>query len=376
MATYYIRSTGGNDSNDGLSFANAWLTPQHAYNTASAAGDKLIFCGTFSPEATINIDLNAGTSKLPIESYGGNTTDGSIDGTIAVFSGASLPATSDLVNLNVVAGHLRFTNMRFTAATRYNITQPNTGLPTFVNCRIDNAASHGFYCTNSSTKPFFIDTEIDSNGADGLSVLSAARGRFTMNNCIIHDNAARGIYDGGNSSLQGAGPPTIEQCLIYNNGSHGVEHIGSTSYFHIVIKNSTIFGNTGDGIRFSAYLGRVIVSDCILRSNGGYGINTLSNTVAMFDRIANICSHNNASGHIDINSGTLPGSGHVLEDPDFVSETDGSEDLTPQNANLLITYPFAAGGSTYNYIGAIQPQPSTGGSGGGSIFGSSIIRKI
>ena len=174
---------------------------------------------------------------------------------------------------------------------------------------------------------------------------------------------------------------------------------------NLFVVDCTIFSNGGDGLNIAASVYPVVLQNIILRSNSGYGINTNTGSVLSFDNIERVCAHNNNGGgtglNIDINGGTIPGTGHVLEDPGFVSETDGSENLTPTNANLKLTITLPAGATGgEEWIGAIQPQAavesgdvvpgevvsiatkglfktatSSATGGGSSIFGSSIIKR-
>lgn len=374
MATYYVRSSGGNDGNDGLSFANGWATVQFAADTA-VAGDVVLICadGTHAPSATVDFDTNAGANNNPI-TFRGAAADGTDDGTVATISGSGI-TTANIVNISGLAdGALRFEGLRFTAATAngMDISLATNGFwISFTHCRFDSAAQDGLVLDTSYQAIRFYDCEFDNNGAFGIDGDNVHSNRHHFYRCSFHDNAGAGLELGSFFSARGSGA-MLEQCLIYDNGSHGIAVLGASDYIYPVISGCTIFGNTGNGVDYaSTAAAPVWIVDTILRSNGGYGIDTNGSNLSSVALMRNLCSHNNTSGHIDINSGTLLGSGHVLEDPSFTSETDGSENLTPANTNLKITSAFPAGGTTYAYIGAIEPNDA-GGGGGGAIVNQGL----
>ena len=144
--------------------------------------------------------------------------------------------------------------------------------------------------------------------------------------CNIHDNAGTGIEVGGAYSLRTA---IIIGCKIYDNSSDGINI--ATNVQSLVIWNNVLFANDGDGIDMPDNCYAMLIANNIIRSNGGYGINTNTGNINQFAFIRNNCSHNNTSGHIDINGGALPGSDHITSDPLFTSEINGSEDFSLQS---------------------------------------------
>ena len=338
MATYFVRSAGGSDGNSGLSFALGWATIQYAADNASAAGDIVLICddGTHLPTATVDFNTNAGAKNNPIVFRGASAT-GVDNGTIATISGASLPATTDLFNLNISALAIKFELLRITAATRVNIligTAFNEGLAIFRDVRIDNAATDGILDSESATTKLtiFINCEIDSNGDKGLESVGVARGGHKMLNCSIHDNTGDGIEE----NIPLASPKSeYVGCLFYNNGGSGLNSI-TGGFPAVLIHNCIFFNNTNDGITFNStitYNYGLVVTNNIFRSNGGYGINTNTGILGQFAYADYNCLSNNTSGAIDINAGVAPGSNNVTTDPTFTNETAGSEDFTLQSGS-------------------------------------------
>jgi len=342
MATYFVRSSGGNDSNDGLSFANGWATVQKAADTA-VGSDLVLICadGNHSPTVTIDFDTNAGAPTTPITFRGAGAT-GTDDGTIATIDGGSLGASDDLVDLGINAT-LIFENLIFSNATQYNVFNDVQGIRRFQNCRFTGATSDGFRTQSSAggSSFVFINCEFDGNGGDGYGINADARGHARFYRCSFHDNTTHGAHISPHTTAP-LGSPTLDRCLFYDNGGAGV-FVNDTSGGPIFIYHCTFALNTGNGIEFEVLTDvKVFIHDTILRSNGGYGIDTNGSDVDM-PFLERLCSDNNTSGHIDINGGTLMGTGHVLEDPQFASETDGSEDFTPGNANLKVTISLPVG---------------------------------
>ena len=121
---------------------------------------------------------------------------------------------------------------------------------------------------------------------------------------------------------------TLKGNIIYDNGADGIV-IASTEQPAVIVDN-VLFGNTGDGIDIANTCYGTIIFNNIFRSNGGYGINTNTSNAYSFSFCDYNCYSNNTSGEMDI---TTIGSNNVSDNPDFVSETDGSEDFSLQSGS-------------------------------------------
>lgn len=358
MPTYFVRSSGGDDVNAGTSFAAAFATIQKAIDTA-VGDDTVLICndGTHTPAVQIDTDTNLGTGSAYIM-VRGCAADGTDDGTMATISGSAMDANIDII-VNTIFSYYFFENLRFTAAKRYAFNfATKSGMWIFRNCKIDSCVSDGIYWTESAGVITFYDCEIYGNGGCGIdNGNNAARGVAYLYNCSIHDNTDSGLWLSPGTVANRASSSELYNCLIYDNGADGLK-LSPNAGSRPKVSNCTIYGNTGDGIDInSTDTSLFLVIDTILSGNGGYGINFNSST---FDwlRAYGICSYGNSTAHTDINGGTIPGVNHIIEDPNFVSVTDGSENFTPQNANLKYSWAFKAGGTSYRQIGAIQPEAS------------------
>lgn len=353
MATYY---TSHNAGGGGVgSVGDPFTLQEGADNTTSADRCVVMDTGTYTPAATVDWDTNAGSMTAPVVFVGGDAS-GNEDGSVPVISGSSLGANTSLININV--DHVIFTNLRFTVGTDHNISYgaaaDNCAL---ISCRSDGATDHGVYVSNSTQAVLMVDCEIDGN-AVGVGSASSSRGKVIMVGCSVHDNTGAGL----DLEPQAPYPSSISHSLIYDNGGAGVA-LNSSGSISVLIDHCTIFANDGDGIAATGGIGNVMIQDTILRSNGGYGLN-VNSTIGQVVSLLRICSHNNTSGHTNLNGGTLWGSGHVLEDPAFVSEADGSENLRVTNTNLMYTFtPPSGGSSDQHWIGALNGHVA-GGAGG------------
>lgn len=348
MATYYVRSAGGNDVNDGLSFANGWATIQKAADTATG-GDLALICadGTHLPTAVVDFDTNAGALATPVIFRGASAT-GDDDGTVATIGGASLGAGADLININIANLHLQFHGLRFTGGKDDNIIcGTDSYYMTFMNCRIDTATDDGVYNVSSGGIWRFIRCQIDSNGGQGLAINSASRGLFNLFDCVVNDNTTIGAEIGGGV--------VVLRTMFIDNGTDGLVLNAASP---INIDSCIFFNNTSDGIYAAAAPSRMqYITNCIFRLNGGYGLNTNTGDVDHY-YLANCCWNTNTLGNVDINGGTVWGTGHVTGDPLFVSEVDGSENMALQygsSCKAAGTLGAAVyGGTGYLDIGALQ----------------------
>jgi hypothetical protein len=332
-------------------------TMQEALDNVTAGNEiHAMNTGTYAPSAKYDIDTNTPSASANII-LKGVASNGDDDGTVITVDGSGI-TTNYIFHYNLVAGKFVFENIRMTAATAgaVHVDDGDAIGVWFVNCEIDNAAADGVYVSDSAAATFFYDCKIHGNGSEGIGQVATTRGIHGLLNCSIYDNTSDGV--------KSAQIRWIVDCLFYGNGGDGLDVTGTTAF---IVKNSTFFDNTGSGIHTVVNATPFIYS-CILQDNGAYGIDADSSPVSNFRHLFNLGSNGNTSGHIDINSGTLPGSGHVLEDASFSSEI--TPDLTPTNSNFKLTQPFPAGATSGElWIGAVQPPETGGASSTGPLVG-------
>lgn len=362
MTTYYV-STSGSDGAAGTAYGTAWATIQKAADTATA-GDLVLICadGTHTPSASVDFDTNSGTSAAPIV-FRGAASDGTDDGTVATVTGASI-SSAPLFRFQTATGgrYVEFHNLRLTAGTASCVSGINSQYGIwFIDCTIDSATGWGILFDNAGSLAILLRTEVYGNSSGGLGQTTSSRGSYICHGCSIHDNGGPGISAGGNDGI------VIVNSLVYDNTGDGL-FIDSKAF----VSNCTIANNGGDGLDLSsASVPTATVVNTIVANNGAYGVFNNSTTVVNL-RMANCIVYNNTSGATD-NATGLSALGYDIStsDPGFTSTTDGSEDYSVSSGGSAKAtgWPGAiTGGTGYMDIGAIQRQESASGGGGSFII--------
>jgi len=341
-------STGDVDSSSG-----PWLTLQYAFDTVATGGNQLVICAdgdggsgqwlaNNSVDNVFNVDSGAPSTVQPI-TYRGGSARGVVDGTVAVIDGTGLTYPECAITVSGTTTYRRWIDLRFTGTTLgHNIYCAVTTATNhqFLRCRFDDAAGAG--CASRSHDWHFVDCEFDSNGTwgkmpDTPTRVGAGRGNFLR--CRFHDN--------GSGGLQIADQSMVSQCLFYDNTGPGLRFYGRT--INAIIDGCVFAFNNQDGIDGTGPFTLAppfIASNNIFRSNGAYGIGLgfslpLGVTGAYFAEIDYNCFSNNTSGNLtevtqaDI-VGSPTGDHNVYDNPDFVSETDGSEDFDLQSGSPCV----------------------------------------
>lgn len=349
MAIKYVRATGGSDSNNGLSFNFGWATPQWAFSVSNTnritAGDTLAVCGDsgsniYNLTASLTFSsLAATTPANPIYIVGYSMLGLPLtNGNFVKFT-TSLPLGNGLFYFSTgqFLGYCKFSNILLdgggSVGTNYGVAcYQGYPLTVFDNCRITNCASWGVYINSGWTgigySWKFIQCEIDNNGKAGAAGGIYSPGSLYIRGCRIHDNNGLGIQCGE--------PALFLNNLIYKNSGDGINYVSGGVYnAGGFFKSNVFFGNLGDGLDITTATWPLFIVNNIFRSNGQYGLRTNGMDVDVLNMMlcSNNCSHNNTSGHIDINGGVFPGLGNVTSNPLFVSETSGSENFTLQSTS-------------------------------------------
>ena len=360
MATYYVRSSGGSNANNGLSFANAFATIIYA-ETQVVAGDTVLICadGTHLPTTSVDFKTAAGTSKNWI-TYRGCSAAGVDDGTRATVSGASTSSGEILFQASSASGknYINFENLRITGSKGVGFfgRQSVAGWR-FANCRIDNSVGAGI---NTYYPVQMVNCEIDNNGGAGVSEIVSLS--HTLIRCAIHHNSGHGVRLG----LEGS----VIACRIYKNTDRGIfctspSPAGTGPPVRIV--GNTIHGNTSHGIECPSAWTNILLSHNILSSNGGYGLYLNGGGAGGLWTCYRNNVHGNTSGVADFGS-SLPGFGHLVINPNYTSTTNNAEDFTPGNTSLKMTDSIAGGTGVY-WIGAVEPSSSGSGGTNAYVFG-------
>jgi hypothetical protein len=342
MATYYVRPTNGNDSNDGLSYANAWKTMAKAAASPVVLGDEIRLCAeaTELPTATTTFNSVSGISLIGYSADGTTELD---EGQFYTISGAS---TGTGVNLITVSGNtipglnVQFRHVHFLNSKQDGISQAGNCSISLVECRISGSVRHGLQGDNNSASIRLINSEVDHNGQKGLTQSTTDRLSINASGSRIHDNGTTGVDSGVTS--------TMTHCTVYRNGGIGAKYDKSSSF-----SNNVFFDNGTVGLQIGG-----VPQFCFNNSfvdNGTFGLDyAFTPTAVPIWTIDYNHYHGNESGETD--QVTTPGGSNVSGDPLFANTTDGSEDFTPSSSSPL----FGGGGINGSTIGPLAPAASGG----------------
>lgn len=357
MTIYYVThdAAGGGT---GLSVSSPMTIPEA--EGVAAAGDEIRLCntGTYLPTAQIIWDgsPNLSTANAPIY-VSGYSADGTTPEQVTL-DGNSLAASNDLFRFTSGSPtYMIFRDIRFYRSKQYAINVQGVLHAEFFDCLFDTSASHGLYGTGSTNSLKAERCYFLNNIGSGFFSSTAGRGGLHAIHCIFEGNGT-GSTDGPRNTYYTK--PIYDHCFFIRNTNDGLKIINDATYGNIFVRNCTFFSNGGDGLDISnSGIARIDIEGNIFCSNGTsgivYGINMAGGTSDKYLNCRNNCFYGNFTAPVDVNGGVCYGTGHVYEDPNFVSTTSGSENLTPQNTNLQSTYSYLRGGTTYSYIGAIQP---------------------
>jgi hypothetical protein len=309
MPVIYVDNMAKRGSDTGMSWANAYLDLQDAFERAAYSYGSQIWVaeGTYKPTIPAEDPTFQLLDGVPI--YGGfagietalsqrnwltNETflSGDWDNDDIVYDNSSyVVKASDVNQTSIIDG---FTIMMGYYAGIF----VDGGSPIIQHNKI---TENGYYddcngigCGNHSS-PTITDCNIQNNTGYGISSCDSEPNIIS---CVIKDNGKYGIY-GQYSYYYNAGP-NIVNCIIKSNGEDGIklcDAAGGGAYpsGNLMVSNCIIEENIGNGIYAIDY-SSVIVANSIIRSNGSYGIHyyyVWSGTTA---KIKNNWLYNNNGG--------------------------------------------------------------------------------
>jgi hypothetical protein len=322
MAIFFASSsaTGGGDG----SFSDPW-TLQEGMIVESPDELRIIADGPYLPPATL-VPNGIGTTSNPVLITGCNLS-GDVDGTKADISGATLPSETDILEHTI---------------TQYIM---------YKNLIVRNSPRHGIACSSSSgdTRLHFNNIDILNNAQWGATPLENSFIKFSFTNCLISGNMygigapynyrmptlyliACTIENNSDTGIYVSNDLIVLKTIVKNNGVGIRANITTPERW--LISNSTFYKNTNAIDVGSGSLDLSIIESNIFRNNTGFAFKSGSTIV---DRIIimNNCFSNNSSG--DSESGPITGNGNIHDDPLFVSEVPGSEDLRLQPTSPCIS---------------------------------------
>ena len=337
MTDYFVRSSGGSDANDGLTFANGFATIQAGIDAVSAAGDRVLICadGNHTPTAAIDVDnTTAGTQASPIEVVGANAT-GTIDGTRPTIIGTSLPASTDmfLLSSGVTTDYWYWKDLILDGDDQgqNGFFEDDYGAINwiFLRCRFTQFTTNGVRFDQGGFANFY-QCEFDNNGNAGCGPANegaAVRmGSCNWIGCSFHDNTDEGmrVHDRG---------ICIAHCEFYDNGGDGL-YLNSQATRTTIILNNVMHGNGGNGLHLGSNSttteGDPIIMGNAFTNNTGDGVEWIASSGP------ELADYNHFDGNGTARDNFPTGDNDTSGDPLYTSETNGSEDFTPTSGSPLI----------------------------------------
>lgn len=270
FSNYYVR-TSGDDSNDGLSAANAFLTVAQALSSVSPGDRIFIGAGTYSGALT----PPTGTSTNSIQIIGDSTGSNTGDAGEIIFEAPS----QTIVTLSDVA-YLEFNNITFQNATMafYAFGSVSSDNIVVKNSTFRNLSTGAIVIFQSQS--FYIEhCEFDAAGYYPILIYNGSSDVRIINN-IIH-SGSYGIFLG-----TGVPSTVIKNNTFYNNSYH-IYLAGND----VIEVENNIFSN-----------GSYAIYDA-----GGISASTITNTYNLY--WANTTNFNTAS----------LGAGEIVANPLFVN---------------------------------------------------------
>ena len=266
MTTYYVGS-GGNNSNNGLSWANRKLTLNGAEDIPVVAGDTVyVGAGLYREMLTCDVSGSSGAPITYIGDYTGANTDG-IGGVVRWTT-----TNDDIVSTRNICVKMEGRNYRTFEGFSYD------GPTSIYSC---------FWVQSNSVDHLTIRNSLFEHTNAIRSYQTALITNMLLENCVALD--VSGLYTEG--AVQDNCGNLIQNCLIIGAGSAIDVKSGGT-----LVKNCMSIG-TNKFVVVSSTLnsGQVVtVNNCIILFNINYALsaNTLGNLVEDY----NVCpSRNNVA---------------------------------------------------------------------------------
>lgn len=345
MATYFVSAATGNDADDGLSEANAWLTIDKAMNTV-VGGDKVWVKGDGTYGETATIDT-AGTRSNPITFEGYTSTTG--DGGQATINGGATRASGILDS--TVAGtrlYYVFKNFTITNHTSHGVNTDGNHL-VWKNCLFNsNGTTSG--SGYNGRQSMFEGCQFSDNSLDGATIGNTGVAVFV--GCKFYRNTTDGIDSGVGTLCVG--------CEFFSNGGNAIAGgAAADAGGFLGVINCTIDGDGDDttiGVSANTAFDNelvvinTIVYDCATGLQADHG--AFENHISR----ANLVNAN-ATAYTNFSTPT----GEVTSAPSFTNEGANDYTLADGSPARNVGYDLAGVGMD---IGANQSEDGGGGSGG------------
>ena len=323
-AVIYVNAA-ATGSNNGSSWANAYISLQTALAAANAADEVWVVAGTYKPTSdgtrTVSFALENGVAL-----YGGfvgtetQRTERDPNAHVTILSGdIGTAGVSTDNSFHVVTADATVTNSGrldgFTVSGGQADGDPaslqdrgagllnNGGAPLLASVLFTGnfASFRGAGARSESGNPRFLSSTFTGNsvpfGAGGAG-LSTGAGSISIESCVFRSNAISGATTGA-GGIQTAGNTTILNTVVAQNSPNGVQIQGGGN----TIQDSTFTNNNGYGIAF-------------LLSPG----NTISNSI-VWNNLNPIFIDGSSSATVTYSDvqGGIGGTGNIDADPVFLA---------------------------------------------------------
>jgi hypothetical protein len=239
MTTYYV-GPGGNNANDGLSWANRKLTLNGAEDIPVAAGDTVyVGPGTYREQLNIDVSGSAGNPITYIGDYSGLLTDG-IGGVVRI-TGSDDDIT--ITRANCIAAN-------------------NRSFRTFIGFAFDLTSAQLTACSGSGGN-WIIDKCVYQANTNSQCYFAGTGVENTVRNCFFYGYANHTSIVFSHTATVDAPGHLVENCILIG----GVTGISFTRIGNSTVKNCTFMGRQVQAVNIatSPSAGQTItVNNCII----------------------------------------------------------------------------------------------------------------
>lgn len=312
MTIRYV-GAGGNDSNDGLSWANRKLTLNGAEDSPVAAGDIVyVGAGVYREMLTVDVSGSAGNPIEYIGDYDGSHTDG-VGGVVRI-TGSDNDQTSARANCVTASSKIyrTFTGFQFDLTTSHLISSTDGTNWVINKCSFNHVAN-----------------------ANCFRILGSAQASWTIRNCLFYQSGGStpdAVLFTHTSTVNNTGH-IVENCLFVCGG----RAVDSIRVGGVTVRNCVCIGQKTAAIAVATALavGQVMtVNNCIV-TNCATGLS--ATTTAEFSEDYNSLS-GNTTDRSNVTAGANSNTYPPLFDPRWFFQL-VSAGAGPNHATQMVT-PF------------------------------------
>lgn len=311
MATRYC-GPGGNDANDGLSYANRKLTLNGLEDSPVQAGDVCYIApGTYRETLTVDVSGSAGSPITYIGDYTGANTDGT--GGVVRITGSDNDQTAARqygINCTAQRNYRTFRGFALDMYTGYYVT--------------GGLATSG---TNWIVEQCYFGIS-DAAAAYSIVCGGANQAAWTVRNCyFMTGRSALSVWFYHNADVSDCGH-VVENCIAIGTGSTIGAAIMSSSVGGITVRNCNLYA-FGYGVQVAAALAAgqtVTVNNCTFQAmNVALVATTLGEIVENYNAFTSV-SAARSNVAVGANSNTYP---PLFDTRWFFEMVNGGDMVTP-----------------------------------------------